>query len=109
MMKWFTKGTSTEVRAVGHQEVVSIRGRRRNDKYARLHTIITFLHYVVPSRPLQIKRLSVLVWEFERDGRAESDEGQRTVGGSSPDIRAIFVCRNSEVVPLPWRQLVFSI
>lgn len=50
----------------------------------------------------------VLVWEFERDRRAESDGGQRTES-SSPDIRAIFVCRNSEVVLLPWRQLVFSI
>lgn len=55
MMKWFTKGTSTEVHTIGHQEVVSIQGQRRNDKYARLHTIIKFLHYVVSSSPLQIK------------------------------------------------------
>lgn len=55
MMKWFTKGTSTEVHTIGHQEVVSVQGRRRNDKYTRLHTIIKFLHYVVSSSPLQIK------------------------------------------------------
>ena len=50
----------------------------------------------------------VLVWEFESDRHTESGEGQRTEG-SQPDIGAIFVCRNSEVVLLPWRQLVFSI
>lgn len=43
MMKWLTKGTSIEVHTIGHQEVISIREKRRNDKYARLHTIIKFL------------------------------------------------------------------
>lgn len=43
MMKWLTKGTSIEVHTIGHQEVISIREKRRNDKYARLHSIIKFL------------------------------------------------------------------
>lgn len=47
MMKWLTKGTSVEVHTIGHQEVIPIREKRRNDKYAQLHTIIEFLHYVV--------------------------------------------------------------
>lgn len=60
-------------------------------------------------RPVWVSNMSyVLVWEFECDRHAESDKGQRTER-SYPDIRAIFVCRNSEVVLLPWRQLVFSI
>lgn len=42
---------------------------------------------------------SVLGWEFERDGRAESDGGQRTER-SSPDIRAIFVCRKFRSGPV---------
>lgn len=43
MMKWLTKGTSTEVHTIGHHEVIYIQEKRRNDKYTRLHTIITFL------------------------------------------------------------------
>ena len=43
MMKWLTKGTSAELHTIGHREVISIREKRRNDKYTRLHTIIKFL------------------------------------------------------------------
>lgn len=97
-----------------------MREKRRNDKYAQLGTIIKFLcsffffpvlsaaNEVVLEGCLGSNMSFVFVWECECDRRAESDEGQRTEG-SQPDIGAIFVCRNSEVVLLPWRQLVFSI
>lgn len=87
MMKWFTKGTSTEVHTIGHQEVVSIQGRRRNDKYAGLHTIIKFLHYVVSFSPLQIKSFcrtwapsscgNLNVTEALRATRAREQRGRR--------------------------------
>lgn len=87
MMKWLTKGTSIEVHTIGRQEVISIRERRRNEKYARLHTIITFLcsffppfstvTEVVLEGCLGSNMGFVFVWEFECDRHTESDEGQR--------------------------------
>lgn len=79
MMKWFTKGTSTEVHTIGHQEVVSIQGQRRNDKYAWLHTIIKFLHYVVSSSPLQIKS-SCWTWAPSSCGNLNVTDALRATG-----------------------------
>ena len=89
MMKWLTKGTLTEVHTIGHQEVISVLDKRRNDKYAQLHTIIKFLrsffffslfcsavNEVVLKDCLVLNMSLVFVWEFECDRHAESGEGQ---------------------------------
>lgn len=89
MMKWLTKGTSIEVHTIGHKEVISSQERRRNDKYAGLHTIIKFLrssfhprystaNEVVLEGCLGLNMSLVFMWEFEYDRHTESDEGQRT-------------------------------